>query len=130
MSKYRITMEGKVYEMEVELVQEEALPQPAVKSQYKEFKSASKDPTVRVIDPTAERETVKNTGVVTSPMPGTVIEIRKATGDKVEKGEIVLILEAMKMENEIKAPKDATVASVNVNKGESVDTGTVLVTLN
>ena len=126
MSKYRITMEGKVYEMEVELVKEETVPQPAGKSQYKEFKNASKDPTVRVIDPTAERETVKNTGVVTSPMPGTVIEIRKTTGDKVEKGEIVLILEAMKMENEITAPVGGEIAQMSVVSGQTVAGGEFL----
>ena len=60
---------------------------------------------------------------VNSPMPGTIVDV------PVKAGDVLVILEAMKMENEIKAPKDGTVASVNVNKGESVNTGTLLVTL-
>lgn len=67
---------------------------------------------------------------VNSPMPGTIVNVPVKAGQAVKAGDVLVVLEAMKMENEIKAPKDATVASVNVNKGESVDTGTVLVTLN
>ena len=67
---------------------------------------------------------------VNSPMPGTIVNVPVKAGQTVKAGDVLVVLEAMKMENEIKAPKDATVASVNVNKGESVDTGTVLVTLN
>lgn len=66
---------------------------------------------------------------VKSPMPGTIINVLVKPGQAVKKGDVLVILEAMKMENEIKAAKDATVVSVAVNKGESVDTGTVLVTL-
>ena len=66
---------------------------------------------------------------VVSPMPGTIINVPVKAGQAVKKGDVLVVLEAMKMENEIKAAKDATVASVAVSKGESVDTGTVLVTL-
>ena len=120
MSKYRITLEGKVYEMEVELVKEEAAPQPVGKSQYKEFKGAVKDPTVRVIDPAAEKQTVNETGTVVSPMPGTVIEIMKTAGQSVKAGEVVLILEAMKMENEITAPVDGQITGMHAEKGRTV----------
>ena len=76
MSKYRITLEGKTYEMEVEFVPEEAASQTEIRKEYREFRGSVKDPTVRVIDPSAERQTIQNTGVVTAPMPGTIIEIR------------------------------------------------------
>ncbi len=66
---------------------------------------------------------------VDSPMPGTIVDIKVSVGDKVEAGAVVVILEAMKMENEIVAPSAGTVASIKVNKGASVSTGDVLVTI-
>lgn len=66
---------------------------------------------------------------VTSPMPGTIVNVPVKVGQAVKAGDVLVVLEAMKMENEIKAAKDGTVASVAVSKGESVDTGAVLVTL-
>jgi biotin carboxyl carrier protein len=62
-------------------------------------------------------------------MPGTVLSINVAKGDTVKEGDAVVILEAMKMENEINAPCSGTVTSVCVSKGESVDSGKVLVTI-
>ncbi len=66
---------------------------------------------------------------VESPMPGTVVDIKVANGAKVAEGDTVIILEAMKMENEIAAPCAGTITSVCVSKGESVDSGKVLVTI-
>ena len=62
-------------------------------------------------------------------MPGTILSVNVTAGQAVKSGDVLLILEAMKMENEIKAPQDGTVATVNVSKGESVDSGQTLVTL-
>ena len=67
--------------------------------------------------------------VIAAPMPGTILSINVKAGDSVKKGDVLAILEAMKMENEIMAPHDATVAAVHVNKGESVDTGAAIVSL-
>ena len=67
--------------------------------------------------------------VISSPMPGTILSISAEPGKSVKKGDVLLILEAMKMENEIMAPHDAVVAGVHVNKGDSVDSGTPLVSL-
>ena len=61
---------------------------------------------------------------------GTVAQWLKAEGDTVKAGDVLVILEAMKMENEILAPQDGTVASVNVNKGDTVNSGDVLVSMN
>ena len=67
--------------------------------------------------------------VVSCPMPGTIVSVNVSAGQAVKKGDVLVVLEAMKMENEIMAPHDATVAAVHVNKGDSVDSGTALVSL-
>ena len=126
MSKYRIILEGKTYEMEVELIEDEAAPQPAGKRAYKEYKSAAKDPTVRLIDPSAQKVTTSHPGTVTSPMPGTVLRLNKAAGDEVKAGDVVLILEAMKMENEITAPISGRILKMNAAAGATVAGGEVL----
>lgn len=66
---------------------------------------------------------------VNSPMPGKIISIKANIGDKVKRGDVILILEAMKMENEIVAPSEGTVASIDVTPGQSVEAGTLLTTL-
>lgn len=66
---------------------------------------------------------------VKSPMPGTILDVKVKAGDVVKAGQCVCVLEAMKMENEIPAPKDGTVAGVAVTKGATVEAGAVLVTL-
>ena len=63
-------------------------------------------------------------------MPGNIIDIKVNVGDAVKNGDTLLILEAMKMENEIKAPCDGTVAGVHVSKGDTVDSGALLISLN
>jgi biotin carboxyl carrier protein len=63
-------------------------------------------------------------------MPGKIIAVKTAAGEAVKKGQVVVVLEAMKMENDIVAPQDGTVASVNVAAGQSVEPGAVLVTMN
>ena len=126
MSKYRITLEGRTYEMEVELVPEEVPSRPAARSDYKEYKGAPKDPTIRVIDPSAQRMTTSTAGSVTAPMPGTVVRLEKAEGDTVSAGELVLVLEAMKMENEILAPSDGTIKTMKCAVGDAVAGGEIL----
>lgn len=126
MSKYRITLEGKTYEMEIELVAENATPKRMTKTEYKEFKSTSKDATVNVMDPAVQKQTINNTGQVTAPMPGTVLQIEKKEGNTVKEGDLVMILEAMKMENEITAPADGIITKINCEVGKTVAGGEVL----
>ncbi|HIZ41059.1 MAG TPA: biotin/lipoyl-binding protein [Candidatus Gemmiger excrementigallinarum] len=68
--------------------------------------------------------------VVNAPMPGNILDVKVKPGDSVKAGDTLLILEAMKMENEISAPQDGTIASVDVRKGDVVDSGALLCTMN
>lgn len=126
MSKYRITLDGKTYEMEIELVEEATPSINSVKREYKEFKSAPQDANINVVDPAVQKQTVSNTGAVAAPMPGTVIRIEKSEGMTVKAGELVLILEAMKMENEIIAPQDGVITKMNCEVGGTVASGEVM----
>ncbi len=67
---------------------------------------------------------------VNAPMPGNILDVKVAAGQSVKAGDLICILEAMKMENEILAPCAGTVSSVNTTKGSTVNTGDVLVTIN
>lgn len=67
---------------------------------------------------------------VAAPMPGKILGIKASVGQAVKKGDVIVILEAMKMENEIVAPQDGTVASIDVANGDSVESGATLATLN
>ena len=67
---------------------------------------------------------------VTSPMPGKILAVKANAGQAVKKGEVLMVLEAMKMENDIVAPQDGTVASINVAVGDSVEPGATLATMN
>lgn len=127
MSKYRITLEGKTYEMEIELVPEKETLQTNFHREYKEYKSEKKDSTVMVIDPASERKVpTSNKGTVTSPMPGTVLKIVRHENETVTKGDLVLVLEAMKMENEILAPIDGKIIEINCAEGNTVEGGAIL----
>ena len=122
MSKYRITVEGKTYEMDVELIGSNGAPVQPVKVQ-----SAPAAPApVAVAPKAASKPAAVSSGSVVAPMPGTVIKILKNEGDAVKAGDVVLILEAMKMENEITAPVAGTLASVNCTAGGTVAGGDVL----
>ena len=67
---------------------------------------------------------------VKAPMPGNILDVKVKAGDSVKAGDVLAILEAMKMENEIVAPQDGTVASINVHKGDTVNSGDTLVSMN
>ena len=131
--KYIVTLNGKKYEVEVEKgnavanyigdvqvnaapvsqaapVQQQAAPAPAPAQPAASANAGPGDP-------------------VKSPMPGTILSVNVSQGQAVKAGEILFILEAMKMENEIVCPKDGTVTSVLVNKGQSVQTDDILATI-
>ncbi len=114
MKAYRVNVNGNTYEITLEVIDKSEIKAQPVKS---EAPAAAPAPVAG------------GAQTVTAPMPGTILKVNVANGQAVKKGDVLMILEAMKMENEIMAPCDATVASVNVNQGASVETGTVLCTL-
>ena len=118
MKNLRITVNGTVYDVQVEEVDGSAVPAPV--------QTAAPAPKPAV---TPKPAAAAGGEPVKSPMPGTIINVNVTAGQSVKKGDVLVVLEAMKMENEIKAAKDGKIISVSVNKGESVDTGTVLVTI-
>jgi glutaconyl-CoA/methylmalonyl-CoA decarboxylase subunit gamma len=127
MKKYLIKVNGNQYEVEVEEIRDDAVAAPEIRTQAP-TQAAAPAPAPK---PAAKKETAVPAGatVITSPMPGTILKVNVNSGETVKKGQVLLILEAMKMENEIVAAADGTVASVNVSKGTSVNAGDVLVSL-
>ena len=127
--KYKVTLNGKTYEVEVEagkailLDEYEALaPAQAAHSapvQAAPAAQAASAPAPAAVS-LAEGETVE------SPMPGNILSVNVNQGDKVKEGQVLAILEAMEMENEIPAPKDGTVVQIVVSKGAVVETGSPL----
>lgn len=121
--KYKVTLNGKTYEVEVEagkailldeyeaLAPAQAAPAPVA--------AAAPAPAPAAVS-LAEGETVE------SPMPGNILSVNVNQGDKVKEGQVLAILEAMKMENEIPAPKDGTIVQVVTSKGAVVETGSPL----
>ena len=116
MKKYRVTVNGTVYEVELEEITGAAPAAPAAE------KPAAPAPAAPAA-PAGEGERI------TSPMPGTILAVNVAAGQSVKKGDVLMVLEAMKMENEIMCPRDGVVASVNTSKGASVESGTLLCVL-
>lgn len=107
MKKYRVNVNGTDYDITIELIEDGGPAAPAA--------PAAK--------PAGGGEQVN------SPMPGTILDIKVSAGDRVRKGQVLLVMEAMKMENEIQAPRDGLVVSVNVSRGASVDFDDLLVVI-
>ena len=110
MKKFLIKVNGKQYNVEVDEVPGDL--------------SAAKENAPKKVNPSPE-------GVISiiSPMPGTILKVNVKTDDAVKKGHVLLVLEAMKMENEILAPSDGRVTAVNVEKGKTVCAGDCLISL-
>lgn len=126
--KYKVTLNNRVYEVEVEmgqamLIDEYDAVAPAAPAAPTAVPAAPAAPAAVPAAALASGEVVK------APMPGNILKINVAPGQKVEEGEVLIVLEAMKMENEIVATKSGTVAQVAVSKGAVVETGAPLVVI-
>ena len=130
--KYKVTLNGRTYEVEVEagkamlLSEYEAIaPAPAAAAPVAAAPAAAAPAAAAPAAPAV-------TGAgdpVNAPMPGNILKVNVKAGDAVKAGTVLVVLEAMKMENEIMAPKDGTVTQVLVSKGSTVDTGAALVVI-
>ena len=124
MKNYTITVNGNVYDVTVEEGTGSAAPAAAPKAAPAAPKAAHAAP--KAAAPAGAAGSV----TVAAPMPGKILGVKANPGQAVKKGDVIVILEAMKMENEIVAPQDGTIASINVATGDSVEAGATLATLN
>ena len=129
--KYKVTLNGRTYEVEVEagkamlLDEYEAIaPAPVAAAPV----AAAPVAAPAAAAPAAPAVTGAGEPV-TAPMPGNILKVNVNVGDAVKEGQVLVVLEAMKMENEIMAPKAGTVTQVVVSKGSTVDTGAPLVVI-
>lgn len=131
MKTYQVTVNGQVFEVTVEemaagtisatpKVQPVAAPKPAPQAAPKP--AAAPAPKPAPAAPVGGK-------TIQAPMPGKIMKINFTTGTSVKRGDVLLVLEAMKMENDIMAPADGTIASISVNPGDSVNTGDTLIVL-
>ena len=129
--KYKVTLDGRTYEVEVEhgeavlLDEYEAVAPAAAPAPVAAAPAAPAAAPAAAAAPavTAAGETVA------APMPGTIVDVKVSAGQAVKSGDVLVVLEAMKMENEVMAPRDGTVAQVVTQKGAKVETGTPLIVI-
>ena len=126
MKSYTITVNGTAYEVTVEENGNAAAPVAAAPKAAAPAPKAAPAAAPKAAAPAAGAGAVK----VSASVPGKVLKVVASVGQAVKKGEVVLVLEAMKMENDIVAPEDGTIASINVANGDAVESGAVLATLN
>ena len=127
MRKFHVSVNGTNYEVEVEEITGAKTPAPAQNGTVvaTELKPAAPAPAA----PAPAAAAAADGEHITAPMPGNILSVAVKAGDAVKKGQVLMILEAMKMEYEIMAPADGTVQAVHVTAGNTVDTGAMLVTL-
>lgn len=123
--KYQVSLNGKQFEVEVEKGSVSAVPTGAAPAPA----PAAAAPAPALAAAPAPAAAPAGGETVAAPMPGTILDIRCTAGQAVKGGDVLFILEAMKMENEICAPHDGTVGTVCVQKGASVQTGAALCTM-
>ena len=129
MKKYNITVNGNTYEVIVEEAGSVSAPVTYSAPVAAPVAAPAAAPKAAPAAPKAAPQAA-GSAKVTSPMPGTILEVKVSVGQQVKKGDVICVLEAMKMENDIPAPQDGVIASINVQKGASVNAGDGLASLN
>lgn len=124
MKNYRITVNGIAYDVAVEELGAGAVPTAPVAAAPVAAPVAAPAPA------TPAASGAEGAVKIAAPMPGKILAIKANAGQAVKRGDVVMILEAMKMENEITAPEDGTIAGINVAVGDSVESGDTLASLN
>ena len=119
MKRFNITVNGKAYDVAVEELDSSAAP----------VASAPVSAPVQAASPAAFAPVAGSGEKVNAPMPGTVLDVKVNVGDTVSKGQVIMILEAMKMENDIVASCDGKITSVLAKKGDTVNSGDALATI-
>jgi len=126
MKSYTITVNGNVYQVTVEENTQQAVPQAA----HAAAPAPAAPAPAAAPAPKPAEASASGSVKVEAPMMGKILDIKVSVGQALKRGDTLFILEAMKMENEIVAPADGTVVSINVNKGDTIESGTVLATMN
>ena len=131
MKKYNITVNGTTYEVIVEET-DGAVSAPVYQAPAAPVAAPAAPAAPKAAPAAAPKAAPAAAGAtkVTAPMPGTILNVKVSAGQSVKKGDVICVLEAMKMENDIPAPCDGVIASVNVQKGASVEAGDVLASMN
>ena len=127
MKKYRVNVNGTDYEITLEEVTGAEASKPSAPV-AQPAPAAAPAPAEAPAAPAATAAPAGGEQIL-SPMPGNILNVNVKVGDAVKKGQVLLILEAMKMENEIMAPKDGTITSVTVQNGSTVESGALRVTI-
>lgn len=123
MKRFNITVNGKAYDVSVQDITDGSAPVAAPAAA-----PAAPAPAAAPAAPAAASGAAGSIEVK-APMPGTILDVKDKVGDSITKGQVIAVLEAMKMENDIVAPEAGKIASINVNKGDSVNTGDIIATL-
>ena len=129
--KYKVTLKGRTYEVEVEAGEAILLDEYEAIAPSAPAAAPAAAPAPAAAAPAAPAAPVVTAAgePVNAPMPGNILKVNVTQGQAVKSGDVLCVLEAMKMENEIMAPKDGTVTQVLVAKGATVDTGAPLVVI-
>jgi len=128
MRKFNITVDGQVYEVEVEELAGGASSAPKAAPKAAAPKPAPA-PVAAPAPAPKPASAAAGDAAILSPLPGTVLRVNVSAGQSVKAGEVLMVLEAMKMENDIVAPEDGVVSAVNVKQGDTVQSGDLLCSL-
>ena len=127
MKRYSITVNGNTYDVIVEEADASGIVSAPVATPVSTLIAPAAP---KAAAPKAAPQGSAGANKVTAPMPGTILNVKVSAGQAVKKGDVICVLEAMKMENDIPAPCDGVIASINVQKGANVNANDVIATMN